>query len=1519
MEVRLPIYQVADSSIIGRFTRVNVLADVDTPLVLPVNITSGESYEVTIEYYTDINFSISLVIGSSVIPLADSSSTHKMVSTSFTTEATTKNVALRLIYDRQGATSAFVSYLQFRKRTSSSTGIRYVAEKWEFHDTYMGERYITLNASLHTPIDWHIGDYLTYRGQTYYLNNVPTATQNARAGETGDAFVYENVRFDDDQGKMYDCMLLDITPTTGDYIASRGTNYTGSSTFTIYCAETTVSMRDREGVWHDVTLSPVAYLGGVIQANLNRLYPKDGWRVDVNPDLTGLDDKVVSVNKWYVPQALAEIHNLWDVDYICIGRVIKIGYTLNNITGDDSASYMFGYGEGYAQRGDDGKSLFRIKRTANSSQKIITRLRAMGSTRNMPYRYYHKHYDLPQAMYVQNLQLPDTFETPAAKQSGNASRDAAYGYDEDGRPILRHVLGDSNDAYIDKLDDAASCPEGIREGAAFWDGSDSDLEEIYPTIKSGTYRDLRAADIPDMDGRVPSQQASPTNAYPNYDNDERIDEILGVDSRANIGDGVMAENDAKNQFQVVKHVEVGQKSLAWSKDYSGAFKQNGANAIVKDAYIDTLFTVPGVSQGKYQVEPSTQSVKAFLRYAGTGTAKVRFRFMVYATYETGNTSEIAEHISPTVELTSGASDYVTIELPSIPNTDPQTQGDGDKKLELVLPADINVKFAIELVDCQNVANGTIIYRVGSDISDVKPEYIWEPQDVADTFMNTPFSIYVKDIGIDLSNISTTGEDAVIHFNTGACGGMDFKWNPNTATPITLGTKKGWKIDIVERFTDDTIHAYYPSQSSPITPGDQYVLLNIEFPETYIKIAEIRLLQAATAYLADNCEPKYTYEPEISDIYLQNNIDICESQGNPDGSIYWNLYAGFKFSMRGIPDREDQVLPVIDNVTIKSVTIREGEQDTPKVEIVLNDDVEQSTLQKLTVTVDRIYNGIFGGGGGSGSSVSYGTLISLLNSEGKRLFLSKQNNDTAKGKITFQQGFDSQAASTTRGLSNHGDITNEGTLTQKGNVVVGDVDAPAGEASPTVRSAHFTSGMTGWFLDNFGNMEVESLTVRSVLEVTELLINRLQAQEGDTIFTDNDQITDIQEETDETDGSVSYILTLKEKWEGYFTAQQVGNVVKGIINTLAAKQSGVSDYSETDTDKQGSDAGGNLYYTSWMRVVEDRNTEGSTLGGNQIRVVLYGDSDTPAQRNFPPCVNMTIGRWGCALSPDEPGISTAEKQSREKRQRLFFISASDGRIMKLRGVNKPILEQWNYGMTFGTIPEFMWQWRQVAENALPNRDYLYAQGLIYQSLIKVNPQGEPIAHFVDCGTWVDGGADGMTPTPGHGIYLCNEYNPESGDWETHDVWAYGCKWRCLQHQPVTSGGVATYYPPEWNSAYWQMIEGNENFSMELLSSNGNSFRIGFVDTEITPYVYYGNMDITLRLDASSFYWTRKTMSTDGQSEADLAWNATHRTKVLHLTNADMPIAWSRENKAVFTCSVVVNDGKNDIIIDNQVIV
>lgn len=326
--------------------------------------------------------------------------------------------------------------------------VRYAVDRWQADDKYMGESFITFTIKSPKPIAFSVGDYCDYRGETYTLNYIPSVSQKANIGGSGEAFVYEQVKIDSPREELDRAIMLDVTPTTGDYIAALGTNYTGSAQFQLYCGETTANGR---------TLTPVCALAAKMQANLDRAFPDKGWKVLVDTTSTHeeagqqvlnthSDEKTLTFDNTTIANALAEVKNTFEIDFAVKGRTIYIGYTFGAITGNnDGDYYYFGYGKGYLSEDNQGKALFELKRTSDSGQKIVTRLRALGSTKNMPYRYYNKKYNLSQSLFPTNLQLPDTFETPEIKAKHNKERKAVY-------PWIRDVLGDTNDAYIDKND-----------------------------------------------------------------------------------------------------------------------------------------------------------------------------------------------------------------------------------------------------------------------------------------------------------------------------------------------------------------------------------------------------------------------------------------------------------------------------------------------------------------------------------------------------------------------------------------------------------------------------------------------------------------------------------------------------------------------------------------------------------------------------------------------------------------------------------------------------------------------------------------------------------------------------------------------------------------------------------------------------------------------------------------------------------------------------------------------------------
>lgn len=384
------------------------------------------------------------------------------------------------------------------------------------------------------------------------------------------------------------------------------------------------------------------------------------------------------------------------------------------------------------------------------------------------------------------------------------------------------------------------------------------------------------------------------------------------------------------------------------------------------------------------------------------------------------------------------------------------------------------------------------------------------------------------------------------------------------------------------------------------------------------------------------------------------------------------------------------------------------------------------------------------------------------------------------------------------------------------------------------------------IDESGNAEVESLRVRSSLEVLELIINRLSAIEGDQVLTESDTIESVVNL-----GDNCYGLSLKSKWDGYFTAQAVGNVLKGIINSLAA--------------------GSGTYYTSWMRV-NSVNT-----ANNYIEVTLYDDDDTPAGKNYPPCEMMNIARWG--------------NQTDTTRQSCLFLSSTEGRITKLTGVTKPILENYNYGATFGTVPEFL---QSMGLALVDGQDYAYMRGLIVEDIIRVDYQGNPVAEIVDRGIWSAGES-----------YYCASLNPTTNVYETSDVWYNGCKYRCAEN--------LTTKAPAWNVTDWAMIEGNPEFTVSFEDTDYLFDPDTFAVT-LTIVAKLYNIDITADILDADVAWTRYSEDADGieRVSSDNAWaiKRAGEGKSIDLTTDDCDFNGYIPATLRFTATVTLRDGMGD---------
>lgn len=1005
-------------------------------------------------------------------------------------------------------------------QSGTASSVRCEVEKWEFHDKAMGEQYVMFSISSPVPIPFAVGDWCEFRGQTYTLNVEPSCTQKAGIGTYGAAFTYESVKFNSPQDDLTRCMILDVIPTSGEHSAAYGTNYTGSAVFTLNCFETTFEYQG-EIIYY----APVHALLDRIKANLDRLYgdPEDeehasDWHIYIDDSKCHTDDYIISFNNWTASQALAEVHNTFKLDYTVRGRNILVGDVsdldlpsdLDGVNGyitdlDGDSPVFFGYGMGYLDASNQGKSLFQIKKMSKNDQQVVTRLRAVGSTRNMPYRYYNNNYPLPQSMFVQNLQLPDTFLDPAGKAAGNGRRREVY----EGQ--LRDVLGDSNDAYIDKNDDAASCPEGIREAVARWDGSDGELPEIYPTIEEAIYQELRANNVPDIDG------ATGASAYPHYlpyggdSTKERVDEVLDVGSDCNIGDGIMSEGEAYGMTTISVPVQTTVHTV---------------NLTATRQLFNNAFSITaGQAPGRYILSFTTQVPEVYVniepnRYGGydfLATANVSITVNLYQKPVDGSAESIIGSFTASGTINYGSGSYssqgsgreYSVTIPDYHDAD---QHWTPQNLEVTATSTIEARIIVNITNVsttgRNVDFTAFRFKVGvrgSNHSDnTRPEAQWGPSSAGLYYSSTPFHLMLKDIGVDFTQLSSTdGNEIIISMKSGQCAGREFSVKPGAIEPYThTSGRKGWKLEL-DRVNDDSIHVYFPSAANQIKPGDQFVLLNIALPDAYIKAAEVRLLAAATAHLADNCETYYTYQPSVDDIYLQRNIDFHSS--DPENSVFWRLYAGMRFPFYGIPKEAGDPLPVAD-ITIDSVTIKMGEKLTPQVDITLNDKLDQSTIQRLQTSVDRLYGSVFSLGGvtySSSSAVSE-AVIKLF---GDKLFLSKVNDDTATGNIAFTKGI---------------------TVDQIADIAQAHFGGKIGTKS-------FEGGLLGhgWQIDPADNsLTLDNLTVRQTMRIFELLVQQVRATGGEIVVSPaNGKISNVVYVPPGTGIEATYTVTIENGEEG----------------------------------------------------------------------------------------------------------------------------------------------------------------------------------------------------------------------------------------------------------------------------------------------------------------------------------------------------------------------------------------------------
>lgn len=643
-----------------------------------------------------------------------------------------------------------------------------------------------------------------------------------------------------------------------------------------------------------------------------------------------------------------------------------------------------------------------------------------------------------------------------------------------------------------------------------------------------------------------------------------------------------------------------------------------------------------------------------------------------------------------------------------------------------------------------------------------------------------------------------------------------------------------KVNYFEIVANDTYGRTLPDGIMCPKVGDKYFLFNWDAT----KITDTDLIPTAQLSLFDRAKQYY------QKTMISNSNFTCTMDGDKFYNDGTYDYHPLGEQVKLINDMFAQVDADGKHYRNSRIIGMEIPLDIPydHPQYTVGEKAATSRLGKLEDKVDSIkVNGIQIGGTGSGNGGGVYVIgmndttpasdSNVYSARRSRMeFVSRLLDNTAKGTITWEKVQKFLQGLTAEDLSQF----------KKG--------ATFGE---------FIQGMlfgTGGRIDELGNAEFESITSRSSIIAKELIVNRQTAMESNFVFTESGMVESVTEIPAAMEGgNVTYDLKLQKRWDNDFTAFKENDVVLASINTLAEN---------------------GKYYDMWLRVLSVNTVT------NTITVVCYPDNECPSKKNYPPCELARLIRWGNAVDED--------------RQSCWYISSSEGLLVWLDHVTKPIIDKTNYSLALGKLPDALSFLFQDFPTANKRDGAFYAKWMMAASFQQIDYQGNPIYTTRDRGVWSLAVAQGDNPY-------------RNGDRTIDTVYYLGCKWKCLEDK--------TTKPPIYSSTAWAFVEGNPYFTLEMLSSKLWNFRLNdlmatnadgswkvFTTLSVVGRLY--NQDVTDSM--TNIVWTRET----NNPTADNKWALSHANCGLSvdLTYEDLGGAAFKIGSVTFRCNAEIKDGE-----------
>lgn len=753
---------------------------------------------------------------------------------------------------------------------TDSNGEQVSVNELEYSDVWMGECSVTISIKHSVPIDFRIGDYIEFRGERFELNYEPGKDKQARPDTYGEGFVYENVKFNSLQDELSRADFLDVVLNDNEL------HYTSLPKFPFY-VETLDDLLDR------------------IQANLDEQIGAGKWRIysrnmdrsvqrgclksewlsvyGEKTDDNIIDSQSVTVDSVTCWDALALVNSKWDINFIVRGRNVYVGTT------GIQAAHIFKYGL--------GEGLYELEQSSDSDQKVITRLRAYGSEKNLPSHYYA---DLG-VKYVANI-------TKVVTASTNVELELDVDYIETYFKNKRKyvVSGESQEQSFGWVLQVTFDFQTTITGYVTQSGSSGKCR-FYSELKGGQ------VDSGDEESK------------------EKLDAFI---AQVKAGNTKMYITSGLNKKVVPSSMKEYAKNLPNNMSINRLMLPGFPHVSLSDFY-DSLtdeekkYVNPTGKQHRFSTDPHRPYIDSInIDQIGLRSASQFF--------DTDDKTNGIIEIYPTIEeMEIGGVRVDEIDEGVAPDDDGRF---GDN--ETVKNVDIYLNKAIDF-----------------DIADLKDD---------------DFSISMKD---------------------GMCGGRTFK--------VASSTKVDgrWRLTI-ERIKDDALELWFPYKDYPIKKGDHFVLTGITLPDSYVKAASLKLLKYALALLDKNDYTRFVYQPKVDELFMARQHDkaVADTTGTIK-SLHDTLKAG------DLMEFEDGDLKIGGIITIDQLNIVEKEGKIPTYEIVLREDKEVGTIQKIQQQISSLQNGV-------NASLTASQVKTQVAVEGSKYFVSKLTDDIAKGTVTWEK-------------------------------------------------------------------------------------------------------------------------------------------------------------------------------------------------------------------------------------------------------------------------------------------------------------------------------------------------------------------------------------------------------------------------------------------------------------------------------------------------------------------------------------